>query len=98
MTVRQRTRRTQDQTVDREWLARREYVIAYQRDLELAEVFWEREPGIPDELRRPASQRWHMAVHQEDIDRLKAEYDAHLEARRDWLRSNGWGEYAGEAP
>lgn len=59
MTVRQRHRRTQAETEAREWEQRRSYVMNHNPgDLLLtAEEFWRREPGVPDELRRPARMR-----------------------------------------
>ena len=87
MTVRQRHRRTQAETEAREWEQRRAYVMDHAPDDHLltAEEYWRREPGVPDELRRPARQRWLIAERAEDQARLRAEYTARLEARRAWL-------------
>ena len=91
--VRQR-RRTQAQTEDREWMARRHYVMeVWSGRLEESNEFFEREAGIPDELREPPRRHDLMAERHEDRIRLRADYDRQLDARRAWLRSHGWGEW-----
>lgn len=95
--TRVRRRQSRQMTEDAEWAHRREYMMRnHQGDdlLETAEC-WEREPGVPDEL-RDSKRRWLRIVPVDNPSARKyaGEMDKRwtdiLEGRRAWLAENGY--------